>query len=528
MNEKFRPLGDAYSDTKADSMPRRAQGDELTGRVIGERYKIVRRLAEGGMGTVYVAEHLTLGKKVAVKTIHPRYAGDGNLAERFAREAMATGRLEHPHVASAMDYGFLPSGSAYLVMQFVQGESLQDISDREGKLSWARVCHIMAQVADALFAAHSEGIIHRDLKPENIMLRKQDDGTDFVKVLDFGIAALADSDEPTMSDAQRRSLTRQGTVMGTPGYMSPEQALGERVNERADIYTLGTLIWESLIGRQLWEGQNLSDIVASQLSGAPTARLRTETGDATIPDTLQELVDRMLARNPDDRPGSAAEVRDALRALSIHARVTGSDPQLTPVHMNRATGRNSMASSFLSQLTTGKDGVADSRRVIALGAAAVGFLLVLLVVVWAISRPSQTEADERPSEELMQQLMAEAQAQTVAEQLTRHTEILMTDEDRNLRRAAAAWLLDFEPADQVPAYAQGVATLELARGCNELRSALEALTELQDQRAYPAADRFEQMTRRRRRRRSPYSCVRDEAVAAVEALRPEGVEVPSE
>ncbi|MBK8593318.1 MAG: serine/threonine protein kinase, partial [Sandaracinaceae bacterium] len=165
-----------------------------TGDLIDGRYRVISLLAEGGMGAVFLAEHMGLSKEVALKVIHKGIAGDGDMRARFAREAMASAQIDHPHVASTLDIGALPDGSAYLVMPLIRGPSLADTLD-SGPMPWPRAVSIGAQIADALEAAHAAGIVHRDLKPDNVVLTARDDGRDHVKVLDFGIAGLSGAAE---------------------------------------------------------------------------------------------------------------------------------------------------------------------------------------------------------------------------------------------------------------------------------------------------------------------------------------------
>ena len=510
-SDRFTPLGGAKMDTDIDDLLNEFDG-EWIGRVIDRRYRIVKELAEGGMGTVYIAEHLTLGKEVALKIIHPELAGDDELAERFAREAMATAKLDHPHVASAMDYGKLPEGGAYLVMQLVRGPSLQDVLENDGRLPWARVCAIGAQVADALSAAHAKGIIHRDLKPENVMLVPRDDGSELVKVLDFGIARLSDD---KMNPVSRRSrLTRRGTVMGTPGYMSPEQALGENIDSRADIYALGTLMWESMIGRTLWEGDTLTDIVQSQLSEDLTPRLAEEANDPTVPEALQALVDSMLAHHADDRPAKASEVRDALRQLTLKATVEG-NPNLTP-----PMGIARLDPKTAPTMTGHFQGEAARPpwKLIIIGIISALALITVIVVVGSLS--------DGPSEEeeaaLIERIRLEAEAATRAQELERQTGLLMNEESQGLRRAAATYVLDFEPADQVQDWVRALAHLELAGDCQEWGSALDEVVEIGDPRVLERVDRRFPTGWRRGMRRDPYRCVRSKITEIVDGLDPQG------
>jgi serine/threonine protein kinase len=212
--------------------------DDWIGQVIDNRYRIVELLGEGGMGAVFAAEHLKLRKQVALKIIRAEFASNPVIEARFAREATATSKLEHPHVASAVDYGTLPDGGAFLVTQLVRGVSLARQLER-GRMRWAVAADLGAQVADALAAAHAAGIVHRDLKPDNILVETRDDGKFHVKVVDFGIARLT---EEAIGDGTLRPLTRMGAIIGTPGYMAPEQAVGEPVDARGDLYALGVIV----------------------------------------------------------------------------------------------------------------------------------------------------------------------------------------------------------------------------------------------------------------------------------------------
>lgn len=290
-------------------------GDGWVGRVISGRYKVVGKLGSGGMGEVYEAEHLTLGKSVALKIIRPELARDEDLAARFAREALASARVEHPRMAMAIDYGPLPEGGAYLVLQRARGRSLLSVLRENGPLSWQQAAEVGAQVADALHAAHTAGIVHRDLKPENLLLDLQADGGMVVWVLDLGIARIeGDPGDPSAPGVAPEALTRVGEVMGTPGYMSPEQAMGEPATPEADLFSLGVILWEMVAGRRLFPGDNLPDILTVQLTEAvPILSLLRPESD--VPPGYDDVVQWLLSRRPDNRPHKATLVRDALRSL---------------------------------------------------------------------------------------------------------------------------------------------------------------------------------------------------------------------
>ncbi|MDD9970330.1 MAG: serine/threonine-protein kinase, partial [Myxococcales bacterium] len=317
--------------------------DAWIGRVLHDRYRILRRLGGGGMGAVFVAEQLTLHKEVAVKVVRPELANSGEIAARFAREAMAMAQFEHPHVASAIDYGVLDDGSAYFVMQLVRGDSLRSLLRAGGALPWRKACAIAAQVADALSAARASGVVHRDLKPDNILIESREDGSELVKILDFGIAQV---DEAAASTAAvegakpGQTITQVGTVMGTPGYMAPEQAVGGKVDHRADLYSLGVVLWECVAGRELWVGSDAIDVLTRQLKeDAPP--IRSVAQEAALPLDLELIIQQLLSRRPDDRPDQAGDVRDALRALSLMAaggwEATRGGPSLAkPPEQNQA------------------------------------------------------------------------------------------------------------------------------------------------------------------------------------------------
>ncbi len=276
------------------------------GRVIDERYRVEAILGEGGMGCVFVAEHVKLRKRVALKVILPNYAGNAELAERFAREAMVSAQLSHPNVSSATDYGALPEGGAYLVMEIAEGHGLRAyMTERAGV---ALACHVGAQIADALVAAHARGIVHRDLKPENVIVAQREDGSLLAKVLDFGIARVADA-----GPSPQGALTRLGAIMGTPGYMAPEQTVGEQADARADLYALGVVLWEATTGRRLFDAPDFGAFMLAQIGTMPP---RLHDVVPSVPLELDVLVSQLLEKDRQKRPADAVEPRNTLRALA--------------------------------------------------------------------------------------------------------------------------------------------------------------------------------------------------------------------
>jgi len=213
-------------------------------------------------------------------------------------------------VISAIDFGTLNDGTAYLAVQLVRGPSLTRVLTTHGAIGWQRAASIGAQIADALSAAHGHGIVHRDLKPDNVLLQTRDDGTELVKVLDFGVAKFAPESKVPLS--ARTDVTQIGMVVGTPGYMAPEQTIGNPADERSDLYALGVILWESIVGDPLWSAHDLQALVEKQMSETPKP-VREAGPDSGVPEGLERLVASLLARRAEERPNDAATVRDELR-----------------------------------------------------------------------------------------------------------------------------------------------------------------------------------------------------------------------
>ena len=262
---------------------------------IAGRFRIEREIGTGGMGTVYLATHLGLERPVAVKIIKSEFAGDADVADRFLREARTMAKLRHTHAAMIFDAGNLPDGRHFIVMEFVEGETLSQALARERQFSATHAVDIATQICDVLEEAHRLGIVHRDLKPSNILLGKRG-----VCVLDFGVAkVLASSAESTATNAS----TGSGQLIGTPRYMSPEQCLGQRVGARSDLYSLGVLLYEMLAGRTPFTDPLQSALLIKQATAPapPLPKLRPDVGRP-----LALAVHTLLAKRPDDRPRTAA------------------------------------------------------------------------------------------------------------------------------------------------------------------------------------------------------------------------------
>lgn len=265
------------------------------GSVVGGKYRLVRCIGEGGMGEVYEAHHVTVGRRFALKFLQRHLAQYQDALERFRREARAAGALENEHIAGVLDFDTASDGTPFLVMEYLVGESVAELLRREGPLPVTRAVSIVLQVCRGLKAAHDAGIIHRDLKPDNLFSLRRADGSELIKILDFGIAKLS-SEEPSPA------LTRSGAMMGTPFYMAPEQARGDKqLDARVDVYALGVILYELLSAEKPHPGDSHNAILAHILTEpiVPIERRRPN-----LPPALAALIGRALARSRDDRPSS--------------------------------------------------------------------------------------------------------------------------------------------------------------------------------------------------------------------------------
>jgi serine/threonine protein kinase len=287
----------------------------LIGSTISDRYLIERLLGEGGMGAVYQAEHTLMRKRMAIKVLHPEMTRLPEVVARFEREAMAAAHIDHPHVVTATDFGKLEDGSFFLALEFVEGSSLREVIAR-GRLELGRSLHIARQMAGALQRAHTLKIVHRDLKPENVMLVDRDGDPDFVKVLDFGIAKVQMGELGTNDRAgpEQNVLTQAGMVYGTPEYMAPEQALGQPVDARADLYALGIIMYEMLTGHRPFEADSKVALLGMQVT-APVPAMMTKCADCNVPLEVEVLVGRLLAKEATERIGDAREVIEGITTI---------------------------------------------------------------------------------------------------------------------------------------------------------------------------------------------------------------------
>ncbi len=285
----------------------------MIGTILDNRYRILRLLGSGGMGQVYLGEHLLLGRSEAIKILKSRFAQDEGHLARFRREARATNRLQHNNIVSFYDFGKMPDGRLYLTMEFVDGPNLKECLHKVERLSISRTAAILKQLALAIDYAHSKGVIHRDLKPENLVLVEEPGGREVVKVLDFGVAKITD---PT--DLESMAITKKGQVFGTPAYISPEQIRGEVDDPRSDIYALGCIAYELLTGRPPFEGRSL-DILEAHMSSTPA--LPSSKCDGAIPTDLNQVILQCLAKVPEARYQSGAALAEALDSMVFESGI---------------------------------------------------------------------------------------------------------------------------------------------------------------------------------------------------------------
>ena len=280
---------------------------DLVDTVLADRYRVVKKLGEGGMGTVYLAEHTTINKRLAIKVLSPEFSHKQDLVDRFLQEARAASMIDQENVVEITDFGSTPGGSVFFVMEFLNGEDLSDTIKNTGPLPWHRVKPIMLQIVEALKCAHAAGIVHRDMKPDNCFRIKRGSNADFIKVLDFGIAKVT-SDE---GDGGGKNLTRTGMIFGTPEYMSPEQAKGEKVDHRVDVYALGIILYELLTGRVPFTADTFMGILTKHMFEPPAAP-STVVPSIEVPEQVEAIILKALQKDREYRFQSMEEMGAAI------------------------------------------------------------------------------------------------------------------------------------------------------------------------------------------------------------------------
>ena len=286
-------------------------GASLVGSILADRYHIIEKLGEGGMGAVYLGEHVKMGRRSAIKVMTQALSQDADAIARFNREAANAARINHPNVCGIYDFGETSDGTIFLAMELIEGESLTDLLKREAPLGVHRATALLRQTADALQAAHDLGIVHRDLKPDNIMIARARDDSDLVKVVDFGIAKA-------MGGEEGQKVTRTGLVVGTPEYMSPEQLSGDVLDGRSDVYSLALVFFRILTGSLPFQADSAQEVMIKRLTDEPT-KLEDALPGREFPPRLQQVMDHALERMPADRFESADAFAQAVIQAVSHS-----------------------------------------------------------------------------------------------------------------------------------------------------------------------------------------------------------------
>ncbi|MCC7536406.1 MAG: protein kinase [Deltaproteobacteria bacterium] len=348
-----------------------ALDDPLIGRIIDGKFEVRGVLGEGAMGRVYRARQVNLDKPVALKVLHKNLANDPLLVKRFHREARAASKLAHPNSLAVIDFGGDKEGTLYIAMELLEGEDLGTVLQREGTLPPERIVDILSQVCLALEEAHEAGIVHRDLKPENIFIQHVRGKAEFVKVCDFGIAKIAEE------EGGASKVTMAGFVCGTPEYMSPEQARGDALDSRADLYSIGIILYEMLTGQVPFRAESALGVVTRHLTEQPKPPHEARP-DAPIPAALERICMKAIAKKREDRFASAEQLRRALESA---------------LHDTAVAGRESAATEPVVPIPrTGVSPVVVIAAVVLLGASAVG-------AWWLATRRPTEITSPRPSAE---------------------------------------------------------------------------------------------------------------------------------
>ncbi|MBC8133748.1 MAG: serine/threonine protein kinase [Deltaproteobacteria bacterium] len=300
------------------------------GAVFGS-YRLVRQIGSGGMGRVFIAEHIRLGRPVALKILRAEFSGNIEAVQRFFAEARAVNTINHENIIEVSDFIENPSGSSFYVMELLKGVDLRTLQQREGMLTLPRAVNIGIQVCRGLGAAHDAGIVHRDLKPDNIFLVERDGRKDFVKLLDFGVAKLMNA----KLDGPSSFTTSAGIAVGTPEYMSPEQTLGEPVNHLADVYSTGIILFEMISGQRPFHANSAREVMVKHMTAHPPRVSKVRDYPYEIPPPLDQLIAHCLKKEPQDRPLNIKEVEQRLQKIALRLQQESALPPTLTVPFHR-------------------------------------------------------------------------------------------------------------------------------------------------------------------------------------------------
>ncbi len=349
------PAEPPRSPDEAPPRPSLTSHANLVGHVLADRYRLLKLIGEGGMGSVYQAEHITIGRKLAIKVLAPEYCDSPEVVARFLQEARTASMLHHEHIVDITDFGYTKQGLAFLTMEYLEGEDLATLLEREGRQPWARLRRMILQVCRALHAAHEKGIVHRDMKPDNCFRIRRGGNHDFIKILDFGIAkVLADGQFGGREDKPKMA-TEAGTLLGTPEYMAPEIARDQKADARVDVYSLGILMYEMLTGSVPFKGHTFMATVAMQMVDEPVPP-SVRCPEASIPPEIENVILVALRKDPNDRYQSVHELAEALIDADRALRMTSQG--LPALHFESGE----YASSTNPGVVTGPAGEASQLR----------------------------------------------------------------------------------------------------------------------------------------------------------------------
>ncbi len=337
-------------DKDASESPTSSRVDPLIGRTINGRFQILAKIGAGGMGAVYRAKQVGMGRDVAIKVLLRELTENETVVRRFHIEALAVSKLKHPNTIQIFDFGETDDGLLYIAMEFLDGQPLQDALRSEGQLSVKRALHVATQMCRSLREAHGKGIVHRDLKPDNVFLCRVGEEADYAKVLDFGVAKVAEG------DGNQKTLTKAGSIFGTPKYMSPEQSRGGDIDPRSDIYSIGVMLFEMLVGRVPFVAENPLGILIKHLQEHPP-EFNEVRPEIVVPAEVQDFVFRLLEKEPDQRPQSTEAVIREIEKLSAFVPdifdkvVTREDAEAAGIEINTSS-RTALDTQLASGNTT--------------------------------------------------------------------------------------------------------------------------------------------------------------------------------